>query len=116
MYPSPLKAKWVKSMPSNQAFRPGDRVWVRHVDATQHVSYWNNGEIIDFVNSTPQGFIYRVTFGGYGVNFLINETNLRPYTESSYGEEAFRQDAESDARRQARDVAQRQQERAQSEK
>jgi hypothetical protein len=84
-------------MPSNQAFQTGARVWVRHVDATQHVSYWDNGEILDLVNSTPQGAIYRVTFGGYGVNFLINEVNLRPYTESSYGEEAFRQDAESHA-------------------
>jgi hypothetical protein len=84
-------------MPSNQAFQTGARVWVRHTDATQHVSYWDNGEILDLVNSTPQGAIYRVTFGGYGVNFLINEVNLRPYTESSYGEEAFRQDAESHA-------------------
>jgi len=101
---------------TDHRFASGARVFVRHVDAIGHARYWDDGEVLDFVNSTPQGDIYRLTFGGFGVNFLMSEVNLRPYMESSNGEEVFRQGAQGDGGIQARDVTFREQERAQGEK
>jgi hypothetical protein len=102
-------------MSNDPQFKPGQRVWARHIDAVGNAIVWDNGQIIDWVNSTPQGDIYRVTFGGFGLNFLIQETNLRPYMETSYGEKGnpfATQDPQDNARIQTRDTAQRQQERS----
>ena len=103
-------------MIADRRFGPGERVFVRHTDAVGNVRYWDDGEILDFVNSTPQGDIYRLTFGGFGVNFLMSEVNLRPYKEHVDGTQAFGQGGGDNARIQARDVAFRVEERAQGEK
>ena len=101
---------------TDHRFASGDRVFVRHVDAIGHARYWDDGKVLDFVNSTPQGDIYRLTFGGFGVNFLMSEVNLRLYRESCDGEEVFRQDAQGDGGIQTREVALRIEERAPGEK
>lgn len=52
-------------------FKPGQKIRVKHKDALGIVTV-HDGEIVNYL----KGNVYRVTFGGYGVRFLIPATEI----------------------------------------
>jgi len=66
---------------SSDSYKPGQKIRVRHKDALGQVTV-HDGEIIEHVKD----HVWRVTFGGFGLRFLIPETEISDAEQSSHVE------------------------------
>lgn len=53
-------------------YSANQKIRVRHLDATGRAT-WYDGEILDHIKDD----VYRVTFGGFGLRFLIQEKDIQ---------------------------------------